>query len=111
MKVVHVITDDPSYKKKFMGKYNVYHRAKTRRVSFGAPHEDADDPRASWEHTRMCQRISSHADFMLDVCIMLLPGEFAGTKGSTVFHYVVNMHQKLCGPYAAPPVELGQKLT
>ena len=48
---------------------------------------------------------------MMDVCIMLLADEFAGTKASTVFHYTVNMHKKYCGLYMAQRVELGQKLT
>ena len=108
---MHIITDDPSYKQMFEEKYSMHHATKKGRVTFGAPHKEASDPGASWEHTRMCQRMTSHADFMLDVCIMLLADEFAGTKGSTVFHYVVNMHQKFRGPYVTAPVELGQNLT
>ena len=55
--------------------------------------------------------MSSHEDFMMDVCIMLLADEFASTTGGVAFHYGVNMHKQICGPYMAPLVELGQNLT
>jgi len=98
---VHVFTDDPIYRKCYEDTFYAWVDAKN--LTFG-PHaaktpDEVQARTAQNPYQRVFKRHSSAVEAAIDFTIMGLCGEFHGTSGSTVIHFVEWIHAK----YASGP--------